>query len=280
MPELPEVETVRRTLIPTIAGKRVTRVETGRLRLRFPIPAALKRLPGARVQGADRRGKVLLLRFGGPARTADRTVLIHLGMSGRLFAQQVRRPPAWEKHEHVRIHLGSTLLRYLDPRRFGSVEITATGSVAEHPRVRNLGLEPFDPAFDGDFLRTALRGRRAPLRDLLLLGRIVAGVGNIYANEACYRAGVRPQRAAGRLTGKQADALARTIGEVLREAIDAGGTTLADGGYTDARGEAGRFQRRLYVYGRDGEPCLVCATLIRRARISPRGLFYCPTCQR
>lgn len=278
MPELPEVETVRRSLEAAVRGRRVTDVSMGRKRLRHPLPRrALRALAGARLEALDRRGKVLLLHF---ARDGGETttLLVHLGMTGRLLA--CAGDPAWELHEHLRIHLDRGCIRFVDPRRFGSVENCSARGLAAHPRIARLGPEPLGDGFDGAYLHGATRGRRLAVRDLLLAGGIVAGVGNIYANESCFVAGVRPGRRAGSLTRAESYRLADAVRQVLRRAIAAGGTTLADGGYVDANGQSGWFQIEVMVYDRAGEPCRRCGGTVRRKVLGQRAAFQCASCQR
>jgi formamidopyrimidine-DNA glycosylase len=276
MPELPEVETLRTSLEAWLPGARLRGLRCGRKRLRHPLPRSrLQATVGHRVLGLRRRGKVLHLDFDGPG--AGWTVLVHLGMSGRLLRDSGR--PSWQDHEHLRWSFDRGLLRFIDPRRFGSVEIAAAAEVSDHPRVASLGPEPLSDAFDGAHLYAASRGRRLALRDLLLDGRVVAGVGNIYANEACFCAGLRPGRAARRMTRASAARLADCVKGVLSRAIEAGGTTLSDGGYVDGEGRSGWFQIQVGVYGRDGKPCPRCAATVRRRLLGQRSAFYCPACQ-
>ncbi len=294
MPELPEVETVRRSLEAAVRGEVLRTVEVRDRGFRHPVPIrGLEALVGARLAELRRRGKVLLLDFirgaatpNIPARepavrdTAndERTVLVHLGMSGRMLVGEPGAP--WQTHEHVRFLVGERLVRFVDPRRFGSVELAATAEVPSHDRVARLGPEPLGDGFDGAYLFRITRGRRVAIRNFLLDGHNVAGVGNIYANEACFRAGVRPSRAAGRLACADAERLANALKRVLEQAIHDGGSTLADGGYTDAEGNSGGFQTRMAVYDRAGEPCRRCATPIRHRVVGQRSAYFCPACQR
>jgi formamidopyrimidine-DNA glycosylase len=276
MPELPEVETVRRGLEPAITGQRLSAVEFRRGDLRWPIPtAAIEALVGRRCLGVARRSKYLLLTFDS---TPRRVLLVHLGMSGRLFLDPARPMPEWRKHEHWRMRFGSTLLRYVDPRRFGALDLIAEADLARHPLLANLGPEPLSADFHGAYLFERTRARKAAIKVLLMDASVVVGVGNIYASESCFRARVRPSRAAGRLTRAQCDRLVDAIQTTLRAAIDAGGTTLRD--YVGVDEGSGWFQLELFVYGRDGEPCRVCGTPIQRRVLGQRATYHCPKCQR
>ena len=301
MPELPEVETVRRGVDRHLPGRRLDAVELRRADLRWPIPVDdVRALVGRRCVSTDRRSKYLLLRFDGPGAPV---ALIHLGMSGRLFldvwsegrwhAESPAWPavaaeplsvatadddPDWQLHEHWRMRFGDRLLRYVDARRFGMLDTTTETGLAIHPLLADLGPEPFDPAFDGAWLHARSRGRKVATKVFVMTAAVVVGVGNIYASEACFRAGVRPGRAAGRLTRRECDALVAAIRDVLAAAIEAGGTTLRD--YIGVDQGAGYFQRELFVYGRDGQPCKRCATPIRRRVLGQRSTFWCSNCQR
>ncbi|MEZ5963604.1 MAG: bifunctional DNA-formamidopyrimidine glycosylase/DNA-(apurinic or apyrimidinic site) lyase [Planctomycetota bacterium] len=278
MPELPEVETVRRGLEHALVGTRVRAVEVFRTDLRWPIPTErVHALVGRRFAGAARRSKYLLLEFSG---TPALSALVHLGMSGRLFVAtwDVRRPLPRLPHEHWRIRLGSRVLRYVDPRRFGALDVVDTGDVAQHRLLRDLGPEPLGSSFDGAFLHGATRKRSAPIKTFLMDARNVVGVGNIYAAEALFRARVRPTRPAGRLGRAACDALATAVRSTLGDAVAAGGTTIRD--YIGVDRRSGRFQQQLAVYGRAGEPCPECQALIRRLVLGGRSTFFCPRCQR
>jgi formamidopyrimidine-DNA glycosylase len=271
MPELPEVETACRGIRPHLLGQRVARVVVRERRLRWPIPAALgKELPGQAIRGVTRRAKYILLE----AETG--TAILHLGMSGSLRVVPCDTAPA--KWDHVDIALANgQCLRLRDPRRFGAL-LWTTADPARHKLLRNLGPEPLGTDFTDDYLFAATRGRMLAVRDLLLNSRVVAGVGNIYANEALFLAGIRPQRAAGRLTRADCGALVRLLRATLERAIVAGGTTLRD--FQNADGLPGYFQQALNVYGRGGQPCPRCRTPIRTLRLGQRSAFYCPGCQR
>ena len=270
MPELPEVETTRRGIEPHVLGRRVARVVVRDARLRWRVPKAIaKELPGQRINAVNRRGKYLLLA------TDAGTAILHLGMSGRLRVIDAEEPPA--KHDHVDIVLDNgRALRLHDPRRFGAVLWTAAPP-EDHKLLAGLGPEPLEPAFSPAYLYAATRGRRRAIRDVLLDARIVAGVGNIYANEALFRAGIRPSRPAGRLSRPDAARLVRGIRATLRHALRAGGTTFRD--YRDSNGDPGYFQLALKVYGRAGVPCRACGTPVRLLRLGQRSAFYCRRCQ-
>ena len=273
MPELPEVETIRRGLARLApSGSRIARVETRRKDLRFPLPRGLaRRLEDRTITGYRRHGKYLLWdTSGGP------TLLSHLGMSGSW-----RHCPDEDErvHDHLYLHLGDgRRLAYHDPRRFGYVDLVKPGAEASHPRLGHLGPDALDEAeFDGAYLRRQLAGRKAAIKSLLLDQRLVAGVGNIYAVEALFRARIRPRRAGGRISGPRLDRLAAAVRAVLLEAIESGGSTLRD--YVSADGEMGYFQHRFAVYGRDGEPCPQCATTLQGAVLGGRATVWCKRCQ-
>jgi formamidopyrimidine-DNA glycosylase len=272
MPELPEVETVRRGVTPHVVGRAIRQIVVRESRLRWPVAADLAaRARGQRILATDRRGKYLLLLLDG----GDR-LLIHLGMSGRLYVLDREHPLL--KHDHVDIELDDErLLRFHDPRRFGAVLLWEAGS-AEHPLLAGMGPEPFSEAFDGDYLHALARGRRAPVKSFVMDGRVVVGAGNIYAAEALFRAGIRPTREAGAVSLPRYRVLAQKIRDVLGEAITQGGTTLRD--FAGADGASGYFQQDLYVYGRESLPCRVCSTAISRLVIGQRSSFFCPKCQR
>ncbi len=271
MPELPEVETTRRGVAPHVIGRRVVDVRVYDRRLRWPVPADLAgRLVGRTIAALDRRSKYLLFRM-----DSD-TLLVHLGMTGSL--RVYREPPARRRHDHVDIVLDdATVLRYHDPRRFGAM-LWLPPPAALHPLLRGLGPEPFDAAFDAKHFWRATRKRTAAIKLALMDNGLVVGVGNIYANEALFRAGIRPTIAAYRVSRPRFARLVDEVRSVLTEAIAKGGSTLRD--YVDARGEPGYFQLDYYVYGRAGEPCRVCATAIRHRRLGARASYYCPRCQR
>ncbi|WJW75753.1 bifunctional DNA-formamidopyrimidine glycosylase/DNA-(apurinic or apyrimidinic site) lyase [Thiohalobacter sp. IOR34] len=271
MPELPEVETTRRGLAPHLAGRRVRSVTVRQRRLRWPVPRALEReLPGQRLGELRRRGKYLLLES-----TAG-TVILHLGMSGSLRLLPCDAPPG--PHDHLDIALDDgRCLRFTDPRRFGTVLWTRRPP-ERHRLLAGLGPEPLGPDFDGDYLYRRSRGRRLAVKPFIMDSKVVVGVGNIYANEALFLAGIHPARPAGRIGQQRYRRLADAIREVLTAAIAAGGTTLRD--FVDGDGRPGYFQQTLRVYGRGGRPCPRCGTPIRETRLAQRSTFYCPRCQR
>ena len=271
MPELPEVETTRRGVAPRVVGRRIAAVTVYDRRLRWPVPDDLARtLRGRTIERVDRRSKYLLFRAG------DGTLLVHLGMTGSLRVHTTAPPRRTHDHLDIRLDDG-TLLRYHDPRRFGAV-LWVAGHGDAHPLLRKLGVEPFDDAFTADALWRATRGRRAAIKLALMDNGLVVGVGNIYANEALFRAGIRPTTAAGRLSRPRLARLVDAVRDVLADAIAKGGSTLRD--YVDSTGEPGYFQLDYNVYGRDGEPCRACGTSVRLTRQGQRATFYCPACQR
>lgn len=270
MPELPEVETTRRGLLPHVVGRRIVAVRVRQPRLRWRVPASLaKALPGAIVSDLTRRAKYLLMH------TPRGTLILHLGMSGSLRVAPENAPPS--AHDHLDIVFeGGHCLRLHDPRRFGSV--LWTDAPHAHALLRDLGPEPLEAGFDAAYLFRITRKRRVAIRNLLLNARLIAGIGNIYANEALFDAGIRPARAAGRLARSDCARLTATVRAVLTRAIAAGGTTLRD--FQNADGAPGYFQQTLHVYGRTGLPCPRCATAVRMLRLGQRSAFYCPVCQR
>jgi formamidopyrimidine-DNA glycosylase len=271
MPELPEVETTRRGIEPWLSGAVVDSIAVRQRRLRWQIPRRLDReLPGRRIDEIGRRAKYLLVGAG------SGTLLIHLGMSGSLRVLAAQEPPG--PHDHVDIGLSSgRILRFNDPRRFGAM-LWTTRPPGLHPLLRDLGPEPLGPDFDGDRLYASARGRRVAIKNLIMNARIVVGVGNIYASEALFRAGILPTRAAGRISRARIARLADAIRSVLGDALAAGGTTLRD--FTGSDGQPGYFAQRLDVYDREGLPCPGCDGPVRRKVVGQRSTFYCPTCQR
>ena len=270
MPELPEVETSLRGVTPWLAGQQVVGVEVRERRLRWPVPAAIDReLPGRFIRSLRRRAKYLLFQ------TDAGTLMLHLGMSGSLRIVDAGTPAG--KHDHVDIAVASgKMLRFRDPRRFGSLLWTA--DPGRHPLLARLGPEPLSDDFDGDHLWRAARGRRAPIKSLIMNGRVVVGVGNIYASEALFMAGIHPARRADRISRARMQRLAAAIRAVLAQAIRAGGTTLRD--FANGDGEPGYFSLELKVYGRDGEPCPSCDAPIAAAVLGQRSTWYCKRCQR
>ena len=276
MPELPEVETVCRGLRDRVYGYTVGAVTLRGPGLRFPFPPDFAaRITGARIVAVRRRAKYgIIVLEGAPA------ILFHLGMSGR-FLLEPPPFPAPGPHDHAALDLVSPLgaplrLTFRDPRRFGSLDLLPDAAIAGHPRLRDLGPEPL--SITGPELRAALRGRASPVKAALLDQRVLAGVGNIYACEALFRARISPRRRAGTIGPGRAEALAAGVRSVLADAIRAGGSTLRD--HAQIGGEEGWFQRRLLVYGRGGEACVECAGPIRQFRQGGRSTFHCPACQR
>jgi formamidopyrimidine-DNA glycosylase len=272
MPELPEVETVRRTLAPAVGG-RISSVWTSGMGLhmaRRPPAARLRALVGARITAIRRHGKYLLV-------DTDRgaAILVHLGMTGQLRLHAASDPRA--PHTHVVIGLGRRELRFIDPRRFGQVDVVAPGKEREHPGLAALGPDALDQVIDVAALLARARDKRTTLKAFVLDQGVIAGVGNIYASEALWRARLRPTMRTHRLTAAAAARLAAAIREVLERALDNGGTTLSD--FVDAGGTAGENADYLWVYDRAGQPCERCRTAIRRSVLQGRATYYCPTCQ-
>jgi formamidopyrimidine-DNA glycosylase len=274
MPELPEVEVTRRALAPHVEGHSVRKVAVRERRLRWPVTPGLARLlVGQPVRALDRRGKYLLWRF------EHGTLISHLGMSGS-WRVHVESPPAPGVHDHVDVAVEGALLRLTDPRRFGALlwHAAARGAVEAHPLLAHLGIEPFDPRFDGQWLYRGTRGRAAAIKQVLLAGDVVVGVGNIYASESLFRAGINPKLPARRLGPARCELLAAAIRAVLAEAIEVGGSTLRD--FRSARGEEGYFMVDALVYDRAGQPCKRCGTPIRKLVQGQRATYYCVRCQR
>ena len=270
MPELPEVETTRRGIAPYLEGCRVLDVVIRQRKLRWPIPVVVRRkLRGQIIEHVDRRAKYLL------AHTSAGTAIMHLGMSGSL---RVLKPDApIGTHDHFDWHMDSgKILRFTDPRRFGSLLWQAPGET--HPLLANLGPEPLSEDFDGDYLWRKSRGRSASVKIFLMDQNIVVGVGNIYASEALFAAGIHPGRAAGSISRARYARLADEVKRILAYAIKRGGTTLRD--FINPDGAPGYFEQELFVYGRGGEPCKVCGTPIRVITQGRRSTFFCPRCQR
>jgi formamidopyrimidine-DNA glycosylase len=269
MPELPEVEVTRRGLAPQLAGRHISAVIVREPRLRWPVPTEVRSLAGRTVRAVNRRGKYLLLDCG------DGHLIVHLGMSGSLRLVPPGTPA--QKHDHFDLVLGDRTLRLRDPRRFGAVLWTSKAPDT-HPLLSGLGLEPLSPALAPAPLHALTRGSRVPVKQFLMDARRIVGVGNIYASESLFRAGIHPRRRANRVSLKDCAKLASAIKQTLRAAIRAGGSSLRD--YVGADGVLGDFQRRTWVYAREGEPCRRCRTAIRRIVQAGRSSFYCPTCQR
>lgn len=286
MPELPEVETVRRGLTPAMEGRRILRAEARRPDLRFPFPERFaERLTGTVVERLDRRSKYLLARLG-----SGETLLMHLGMSGRfsVTADDLSRQPgdfvyaapANPTHDHVVFHIeGGVTVTYNDPRRFGFMTLYETDQEDIQPYLKDLGPEPLSNGFSEDRLNEAFKTRRSPVKAGLLDQSVVAGLGNIYVCEALWRAKISPRRLCNSIPGARASRLAPAVRDVIAEAIEAGGSTLRD--YAGADGAMGYFQHRFDVYGREGEPCHRCEdSRVERIVQSGRSSFFCPSCQR
>jgi formamidopyrimidine-DNA glycosylase len=271
MPELPEVETTLRGIAPFLNGRRIQSLTVRQRRLRYPVEAGTEqRVEGQRILGLRRRGKYLLLDLdlGG--------LLIHLGMSGSLRVLPRYTPPG--PHDHVDLTVDDgRCLRLHDPRRFG-IFLWTPDPPEEHQLIARLGPEPLGPDFDGTYLYAVSRGRRTAVKPFLMDSRLVVGVGNIYANESLYAAGIHPGRPCGRISANRYERLAGAIRAILRKAIAVGGTSLRD--FVREDGRPGYFAQELKVYGREGQPCPGCGSPIRQRRIGQRSSFFCPSCQK
>ncbi len=279
MPELPEVETVRRGLESRLIDATVADVVVRDRRLRWPIAADFEaQLRGRRIVAVERRSKYLLFRLAG---TEPAALLAHLGMTGSFVVHSADSPPAYKSHDHVDVLLkgrqASLLLRYNDPRRFGSMHFFQ-GDDIDQPLLAHLGPEPLTDTLTGEYLYAQTRRRTGPIKQALMDNTLVVGVGNIYANESLFRAGIHPDRAANRVSLARYEQLVREVKAVLVEAITAGGSTLRD--FVNTDGEPGYFQLDYFVYGRDGQPCKVCATPLKLMRHGGRATVFCSKCQR
>jgi len=286
LPELPEVETVRRGLVPAMEGKRIARTEVRRPDLRWPLPDRMaERLTGARVERLRRRSKYILADL-----DTGETLLVHLGMTGRMTVSGLAAPyvpgqfhhahPLTEKHDHVVLDLeDGARVTFNDARRFGAMDLMPSATADQHPLLAALGPEPLGNTFNAAYLAARLAGRKGPVKALLLDQRVVAGLGNIYVSEALHRAGIHPERAGGQIARERLDRLTTEIRAVLAEAIEAGGSSLRD--YRQADGELGYFQHSFRVYDREGTPCPTagCPGTVRRIVQSARSSYYCPLCQ-
>lgn len=276
MPELPEVEVTRRGIAPHVAGTRVARIDVRNASLRWPVPAGLDALlRGETLIDVTRRGKYLLLEY------APGWLLVHLGMTGTLrVLPEPEALPVAGIHDHIDLVFERCALRYRDPRRFGAVLFhpRSAGDVLGHALLANLGVEPFSDAFDGNLLYAGTRGRTVAIKQALLAGSIVVGVGNIYASESLFRAGINPRLAAGKLSRPRCEKLAVAVRETLAAAIEKGGSTLRD--FVGSDGKSGYFQLEYFVYDRAGQPCRVCGTPIRQIVQQQRSTFFCPHCQK
>ncbi len=271
MPELPEVETTRRGLLPHLEGQRIVTALVRNAALRWPVPRELARhVSGRVVRSVARRGKYLLIDCG------NGWIIVHLGMSGSLQVVPAATPAG--KHDHFDLVLDSGLaVRLTDPRRFGAV-LWAPTDPHQHPLLARLAPEPLGEEFDAAWLHRHTRGRTAAIKTMVMDSHVVVGVGNIYASESLFRAGIHPGLAAGRVSMLRCEKLVSAIRETLSAAIEAGGSSLRD--YVGAEGRPGYFQQSYFVYGRDGERCRTCGTPVRSLRQGQRSTYYCPTCQR
>ena len=271
MPELPEVETTRRGIEPWLLGARVDAVAVRERRLRWPVTARLARdLSGRSVESLERRAKYLLMTAG------DGTLIMHLGMSGSLRVLEAPRPPG--PHDHVDLVLSNgRMLRFNDPRRFGAF-LWVEGQMASHKLLRDLGPEPLSEQFTADYLYQRSRGRKVAIKNFIMNGHVVVGVGNIYASEALFMAGIHPQRAAGRVSKQRYAGLVAAICDVLARAIRQGGTTLRD--FVNSDGAPGYFAQELLVYDRVDKSCFQCGASVKQKVIGQRSSYYCSDCQR
>ncbi|HEX6267041.1 MAG TPA: bifunctional DNA-formamidopyrimidine glycosylase/DNA-(apurinic or apyrimidinic site) lyase [Burkholderiales bacterium] len=269
MPELPEVEVTRRGIAPQLAGRVISGVAVREPRLRWPVPKEVHALAGRRVTAVRRRGKYLLLDCG------DGHLIVHLGMSGSLRVLPPGTPA--QKHDHFDLVLGDRILRLRDPRRFGAV-LWTSADIERHPLLAHLGVEPLSRALHAARLHRLTRAHRAPIKQFLMDGRRIVGVGNIYANESLFRAGIAPRTPANRVSLEKCGKLSRAIKDTLRAAIRAGGSSLRD--FVGADGNAGYFQQRYWVYDRAGQKCRRCGTVIRKITQGQRSTYFCATCQR
>jgi formamidopyrimidine-DNA glycosylase len=270
MPELPEVETTLRGIAPHVVGRKIREVIVRERRLRWPVPAEVEELAGQRIESARRRGKYLLLR------TARGTLLLHLGMSGSLRVIDPASP--WRKHDHLAFQMESgRQLRFHDPRRFGCALLLPQDDDS-HPLLRDLGPEPLGDDFSADYLFERSRGKSIAVKHFIMDSKVVVGVGNIYACESLFIAGIRPTKAARRVTRESFSKLVTAIRKVLFASIERGGTTLRD--FLREDGEPGYFKQSLRVYDRKDQPCLRCKTAVKRIVSGQRSTFFCPNCQK
>lgn len=273
MPELPEVEVTRLGVAPHLEGREVTGVALRHSGLRWPFPADLPQtLSGRTIRGTGRRGKYLLIEFD------HGTLIVHLGMSGHLRILPLGIAP--QKHDHFDMVVGDQVLRMTDPRRFGAVlwHGADEGPVDNHLLLRGLGVEPLEPAFSAQWLYRHTRNRKSAIKQVLLAGDIVVGVGNIYASESLFQAGINPKTSAHRIGLARYEKLAQAIREILAAAIRQGGSTLRD--FIGVDGQSGYFQQSYFVYSRSGQPCRVCGAIVQQIVQGQRSTFYCTNCQK
>lgn len=271
MPELPEVETIRRGIEPLVVNKIVDHVQIHNGSLRWPVPDVLVDiLPGQKVHSVERRSKYLLF-------TCDRgTLIVHLGMTGHLRLTSVTSKR--RKHDHVEIvFTDGSALRYNDSRRFGAILWTESDPL-QHVRLAGLGPEPFSSEFNAAYLHQLSCGRKVAVKPFLMNAQVVVGIGNIYASEALFRAGIAPAKSAGKVSRATYERLVQSVTEILNEAIASGGTTIRD--FSDSEGRPGYFNQKLCVYGRAGQKCVSCDTLIKQVKLGQRSTYYCPVCQK
>lgn len=281
MPELPEVETVRRGLSPAMEGQRIDQLEVNRADLRFPFPDQFKaRVEGTTITRMGRRAKFLVTEL-----SSGEALIMHLGMSGRFTVNSAATaefhhdPGTNPAHDHVIFHMSSgATVTYNDPRRFGFMELWPIEDLSNYPRIKHLGPEPLSNHFNAAYLDEVLRGKAAPIKSVLLDQAVIAGLGNIYVCEALFRSGISPRRKAMSVVGKRAERLAPAINEVIAEAIAAGGSSISD--FASASGELGYFQKQFDVYDREGEACKTCGATVQRIVQSGRSTCFCSTCQR
>lgn len=277
MPELPEVESLRRILARTAVGRTIERVRIAEPRLRRTVAHGFAAgVEGRRILRLGRRAKYLIIELSDGA-----AMLVHLGMSGSLTHRGIDFDATEfaARHDHLEFALDDrTRLVYNDPRRFGLIRLVPRGELPSTPELAGLGPEPLSAAFNAEYLARIARGRRAAIKNLIMDQRVVAGIGNIYASEILFRAGVRPTRRAARVTRKELERIVAASAPILRAAISSRGTTFRN--YRDAEGQPGRFAPRLMAYGREGKPCHVCGSLIRNVVVGQRASFFCPRCQR
>ena len=272
MPELPEIETIRLSLCKIIIGKKFIQIKTYRPNLRIPFPKSFKEIVQSKIISITRRSKYLLISF-----ASQQTLIIHLGMSGRLFFTKNTTP--LDKHDHIIFKLDKiTELRLRDPRRFGLVTLCPTPDVPNHALIKNIGIEPLHNNFNATYLFKLCKKSKAPIKNLLMNASLIAGVGNIYANEALYMSQIRPNKSAAHITTTQAHKLCKNIKKVLRESIKSGGTTFKD--FVGVNEEPGLHALKLNVYNRNDQPCKKCKTMIKAYVLGGRMSYYCPSCQK